>query len=107
MSKEKTRLSIVNLNPPQLAPPYLLKPYSGLNKSTYSMFIQTYYRNGCKQGDIINYYSKVRGRDLTVDDLSLEEALKLIHDEKFSCLMYRDISRPDIYSLCQDIIFCE
>lgn len=97
--------TISMINPPPLAPSYLLKPYSSLNKSTYGMLLRSYYRDDCKQGDIIKYYYKCRGHDLTEDDLSLKEALRLIHEDKFSCYIYRDVSRPDFYSLCQDIVF--
>lgn len=94
-------------SPLSFAPEYLLKPYSDLNKQTYRMLLSSYYRDGCRQSGIIYFYYKVRGRDLSVDDLSRDEALKLIRDNRFTAYMYRDVSRPDVYSFFTDIVFNE
>ena len=94
-------------SPLSFAPEYLLKPYSDLNKQTYRMLLSSYYRDGCRQSGIIYFYYNVRGRDLSVDDLSRDEALKLIRDNRFTVYMYRDVSRPDVYSFFTDIVFNE
>lgn len=94
-------------SPLSFAPEYLLKPYSDLNKQTYRMLLSSYYRDGCRQSGIIYFYYNVRGRDLSMDDLSRDEALKLIRDNRFTAYMYRDVSRPDVYSFFTDIVFNE
>lgn len=94
-------------SPIPFAPDYLLKPYSSLNKQTYKMLLSSYYRDGCRQSGIIKFYYNHRGRVLSVDDLSLNEALKLIRDNRFTAYMYRDVSRPDVYSFFTDIVFNE
>ena len=71
------------------------------------MLLSSYYRDGCRQSGIIYFYYNVRGRDLSVDDLSRDEALKLIRDNRFAAYMYRDVSRPDVYSFFTDIVFNE
>ena len=89
------------------APDYLMKHYSDLNKQTYIMLLSSYYRDGCRQSGIIKFYYNHRGRVLSVDDLSLNEALKLISNDSFNVYMYRDVSRPDVYSFFTDIVFNE
>lgn len=94
-------------SPPDLAPVYLLKPYSSMSKNLYKTMLMYYYRDGGVQGDIIKFYYRVRGRDLWVSDLSRDDALRLIRENRFTVYMYRDVSRPDLYSFCQDVVFDE